>query len=251
MNPSEQSRFNKLYQRHLRLLKLQGKSDKTIDAYSRGVRRVAEHFDCCPDTLTPKQLEVYFGELVESHSWSTVKVDRNGLQFFWRHVLKLDWQWVSIIKPPKIKTIPDILTLVEIERLIGATRKLRYRVFLLATYSMGLRLGETLALQVGDIDAERKLVHIRRGKGHKDRLVPLPDLTCQALRALWRKHQHPYLLFPNATGSIETIRQAVTHMDRGGAQVAMKTVVRECGIKKKCQSIRCDTALPPIYLKRA
>ena len=251
MNPSEQSRFDKLYQRHLRLLKLQGKSDKTIDAYSRGVRRVAEHFDCCPDTLTPKQLEVYFGELVESHSWSTVKVDRNGLQFFWKHVLKLDWQWVSIIKPPKIQTIPDILTLAEIERLIGATRKLRYRVFLLATYSMGLRLGETLALQVGDIDAERKLVHIRRGKGHKDRLVPLPDLTCQALRALWRKHQHPFLLFPNATGSIETIRQAVTHMDRGGAQVAMKTVVRECGIKKKCQSTPYATALPPIYLKRA
>jgi site-specific recombinase XerD len=174
MNPSEQSRFDELYQRHLRLLKLQGKSSKTIDVYARAVRRLTSHFDCCPDTLTPNQLEVYFGELVESHSWSTVKVDRNGLQFFWKHVLKLDWQWVNIIKPPKIHTLPDILTLVEIEQLIGAARKLRYRVFLLATYSMGLRLGETLALQVGDIDAERKLVHIRRGKGHKDRLVPLP-----------------------------------------------------------------------------
>ena len=230
MDPSEQTRFDELYQRHLRLLKLQGKSDKTIDAYSRGVRRIAEHFDCCPDRLTPKQLEVYFGELVESHSWSTVKVDRNGLQFFWKHVLKLDWQWVNIIKPPKVQTIPDILTLAEIERLIGATRKLRYRVFLLATYSMGLRLGETLALQVGDIDAERKRVHVRRGKGHKDRMVPLPDLTYQALRALWCKHRHPYLLFPNAQRPLTHIHKAITHMDRGGAQVAMKTVVRECGI---------------------
>lgn len=251
MKPSEQARFDDLYQRHLRMLKLQGKSDKTIDVYARAVRRVTAHFDCCPDTLTPEQLEVYFGELVESHSWSTVKVDRNGLQFFWKHVLKLDWQWVNIIKPPKVQTLPDILTLAEIEKLIGATRKLRYRVFLLATYSMGLRLGETLALQVGDIDAERKRVHIRRGKGHKDRMVPLPDLTCLALRALWCKHRHPFLLFPNAQRPLTHIHQATTHMDRGGAQVAMKTVIQECGIKKKSQFIPCVTALPPICSKRA
>ena len=110
MNPSEQSHFDELYHRHLRLLKLQGKSSKTIDVYARAVRRLSGHFDCCPDQLIPKQLELYFGELVESHSWSTVKVDRNGLQFFWKHVLKLDWQWVNIIKPPKIHTLPDILT---------------------------------------------------------------------------------------------------------------------------------------------
>jgi integrase len=247
MDSSEQSRFDDLYQRHLRMLKLQGKSDKTIDVYARAVRRVTEHFDCCPDLLTPDQLEIYFGQLVDSHSWSTVKVDRNGLQFFWRHVLKLDWQWVNIIKPPKVHTIPDILTLAEVEKLIGATRKLRYRVFFLTTYSMGLRLEETLSLQVGDIDAERKRVHIRRGKGHKDRMVPLPSLTCQALRALWCKHRHPYFLFPNARGSMETVRQATTHMNRGSTQVAMKMLVKECGIKKKSQSTPSVTALPPIY----
>ncbi len=245
MEPSEQSRFNDLYERHLRMLKLQGKSDKTIDVYARAVRRVTTHFDCCPDLLTPEQLEIYFGELVETHSWSTVKVDRNGLQFFWRHVLKRDWQWVNIIKPPKIQTIPDILTLAEVERLIGATRKLRYRVFFLTTYSMGLRLEETLSLQVGDIDAQRKRVHIRRGKGHKDRMVPLPELTCQALRALWCKHRHPYFLFPNTRGSLETVRQATTHMNCGSTQVAMKTLVKECGIKKKSLSIPSATVLPP------
>ena len=57
MNQTEVNRFKKLYQRHLRLLKLQGKSQKTIDAYSRAVRRISEHFDCCPDQLTPEQLE--------------------------------------------------------------------------------------------------------------------------------------------------------------------------------------------------
>ncbi len=82
MKVSEQSRFDEQYQRHLRGLKLQGLSDSTIDVYARAVRRISQHFDCCPDRLGIQQLEVYFAELVESHSWSTVKVDRNGLQFF-------------------------------------------------------------------------------------------------------------------------------------------------------------------------
>lgn len=251
MNSQQVKRFNTLYQRHLNLLKLQGKSQKTIDAYSRAVRRVRDHFDCCPDQLTPEQLETYFGQLVDSHSWSTVKIDRNGLQFFWRHVLRRDWDWIHIIKPPKIHTIPDILTSAEIEQLIGKTRKLRYRVFLLTTYSLGLRLEEALSLQVGDIDARRKKVHVRRGKGHKDRLIPLPDLTLKGLRELWRRHRHPYLLFPNANGSPETIQRATTHMDRGGAQNAMKMVVAECGIKKKYPFTPCATVLPRICLNAA
>jgi site-specific recombinase XerD len=242
MSPTEQAHFDELYNRHLRTLKLRGMSDATIDGYARAVRRVAKHFDCSPERLSVEQLEVYFAELVESHSWSTVKIDRNGLQFFWKYVLKTDWHWVEIIKVPRVQTLPDILTVNEIERLIAATHKLRYKVFILATYSMGLRLSETLSLQIGDIDAERKQVHIRRGKGHKDRFVPLPDLTCFALRRLWNKHHNPLLLFPNANGSVETIQQATTPMDRGGVQAAMKAVIKDCGIKKKPLFTLFDTA---------
>ena len=251
MKKTEKARFDEHYQQLLKCLKLQGKADVTIDSYSRAIRRVADYFDCLPETLTPDNLKDYFATLVDTHSWSTVKIDRLGLQFYWKHILKKDWQWIDIVKPPKVKTIPDILTPSEIERLIGATRKLRYRVFLLTTYSMGLRLEETLSLQVCDIDAERKLIHIRRGKGHKDRLVPLPDLTLKALRALWLKHRNPELLFPNPVGSPSCIQQATRHMDKGGAQQAMKTVVKECGIKKKCPCITCAIALQPIYLNAA
>ena len=202
MNQKETQRFQELYQRHLNLLKLQGKSQSTIKAYARAVRQAQEYFDCSLDQVTPEQFESYFLHRVETHSWSTVKIDRLGLQFFWRFVLQRDWEWVNIVKPPKVKSIPDILTVSEIERLIGATRKLRYRVFLLTTYSMGLRLGEALALQISDIDAERGLVHIRRGKGHKDRMVPLPNLTYKALRELWTRHRHPYFLFPVLHGLV-------------------------------------------------
>ncbi|WP_321419276.1 phage integrase N-terminal SAM-like domain-containing protein [uncultured Desulfobacter sp.] len=70
MNTSEVNRFNELYERHLKTLRLQGKAQKTIDAYSRAIRRVRDYFDCCPDKLEPVQLEDYFSDLVDSHSWS-------------------------------------------------------------------------------------------------------------------------------------------------------------------------------------
>jgi len=128
MKSSERTRFDSLYKRHLRALKLHGMSDSTMDVYARAVRRITQSYDCCPDRLTTEQLEAHFAELVESHSWSTVKVERNGLQFFWKHVLKRDWSWVEMIKVPKVQSLPDTLTPAEVERLIGATRKLRYRV---------------------------------------------------------------------------------------------------------------------------
>lgn len=245
MKPKETKRFANLYERHLKKLKLQGKSQSTIDAYSRAVRRITKHFDCCPDQLNHDQLEDYFTNLIEQYSWSTVKLDRLGLMFFWKHVLKKDWKWLNIVKPPTVKTIPDILTPKEIGLLVYATKKLRYRVFLFTTYSMGLRLQEALSLQVGDIDTGHQRVHIRRGKGHKDRLVPLPERTLKSLRLLWMEHQHPKWLFPNYRGNLQTIRGAKTHMNIGSAQQAMKAVVDTCNIKKKSPSIAFVTPMPP------
>src|SRR5690348_16107349 len=149
MNKSQQIKFEALYRKHVNALKRQGKAESTIDVYSRAVRRVAESFDCCPDQLTQDQLEAHFDTLVTPHSWSTVKIDRNGLQFFYEHVLKRPWTWVDIVKPPQVRRLPDILTLVEIERLINGTRELRYQTFILTAFSLGLHLGEVLNLQVG------------------------------------------------------------------------------------------------------
>ncbi len=122
MNTHEQAHFDRLYGLHLRTLKLRGLRDATIDSYARAIRRVSKHFDCSPDHLTTEQLEAYFADLVDSHSWSTVKVDRCGLQFFWKSVLKTDWQWLDIIKVPTVKTLPDVLTQHELKQILLATR---------------------------------------------------------------------------------------------------------------------------------
>lgn len=153
MDIHEQQRFDLLYEQHLTNLTLQGKRPATIDAYSRAIRRIATYFDCGPDTLTTDDLKRYFADLIASHSWSTVKLDRNGLQFFYFHVLNKSWQWLNIVKPPQVKHLPDILTPCEVAMVISLTRQLRYQVCFLTLYSMGLRLGEAISLQVGDIDA--------------------------------------------------------------------------------------------------
>ena len=106
MDSIEQNRFEQLYQKHLTNLKLQGKRPSTIDLYSRPIRRLATFFDRCPDTLTADDLKTYFAALVQTHSWSTVKTDRNGIQFFWRHTLQRDWNFIEIIKPPTVKRLP-------------------------------------------------------------------------------------------------------------------------------------------------
>jgi len=232
MVPKEKSRFEALYQSHLQALKLQGKRPATIDAYSRAVRRVTGFFDKCPDRLTQDELKTYFANLVKTHSWSTVRVDRIGLQFFWDHTLHKKWEWIRIVKPPRTRRIPNILSVDEVVRVLSLIKRPRYQTFFLTIYSMGLRLGECLALQVGDIDSSHMKVHIRQGKGGKDRIVPLPQLTLETLRKFWKTHRHPTLIFPNQLGSPETIRAATTHMDRGGVQEALQAALKDAKIAK-------------------
>ena len=69
----------------------------SIAVYARAVRRLAETYDTCPDRFTVEKLEGRFAALVTPHSWSTAMADRNGLQFFWQHILKRDSQWVKVI----------------------------------------------------------------------------------------------------------------------------------------------------------
>lgn len=236
--------FDKNYQSHLKHLKLKGLQPKTIEAYSRAIRRAGDYFDHRIDALTETDLMDYFTDLRETHSWSSVKLDLYGLKFYYEHVLKKPWVAPGLIKPPRSLRIPDIITVEETERIFMATQVLSYRVFFFTLYSLGLRLGEGLRLTVADIDGPRGRVHIRDAKGNKDRLVPLPTATYQLLRHFWQRHQNPVLLFPNRHGGLAGARQAKTPLDRGGVQKALKAVVESCGSKKRSRRTACGTPMP-------
>lgn len=237
--------FDRQYQSHLKHLKLKGLQPKTIEAYSRAIRRIGAHFEYRIDDLTEPQLTTYFTELLGTHSWSAVKLDLYGLKFYTQHVLKKPWVAPGLIKPPKSQRLPDIVTIDEARRIFAATQVLSYRVFYFTLYSLGLRLGEGLHLQVGDIDAVRGRVHVRDAKGNRDRFVPLPTATHALLRRFWATHRNPVLLFPNRHRGLDGAARATTPLDRGGVQTTLHKVITACGLKKTSPRTACVTATRP------
>src|ERR671919_2777036 len=145
MTSSSEAKFKRQYQTHLKHLKLKGLQPKTIEAYARAIRRIGAYFDHQIDDLSEQQLSDYFTDLLDSHSWSAVKLDLYGLKFCYTHVLHKPWANIGLIKPPKTRRLPDIVTVEEAKQLFTATRTLSYRVFYFTVYSLGLRLGEGVA----------------------------------------------------------------------------------------------------------
>lgn len=243
---SPETDFEQNYQTHLKHLKLKGLQPKTIEAYARAMRRIGAYFDYHINDLTEPQLTDYFSDLLESHSWSSVKLDLYGLKFFYTYVLKKPWPELKLIKPPRTQRLPDIVTVEQAGRLFAMTHTLSYRVFFFTLYSLGLRLGEGLRLTVADIDATRQRVHIRDAKGNKDRLVPLPTATLDCLRRFWQVHRNPVLLFPNRHGGLKSAHLATTPLDRGGVQATLRQVAQDCGIKKRLPRTVCGIVMQPI-----
>ncbi|MBY0572449.1 MAG: site-specific integrase [Undibacterium sp.] len=238
--------FEAQYQTHLQRLQLAGFRPKTIEAYSQGVRRAGKYFEYRIDALNEAQLTQYFSDLLKTHSWSTLKHDLYGLKFYYAKVLHQDWPAPDLVKAPHSQRLPDIVTVEQMQQIISTTKVLSYRVFFYVLYTLGLRLGEGLRLQVGDIDADRLRVQIRDAKGNRDRFVPLPVSTLNALRQFWAVHRHPSLLFPNRAGGLKKAHLAASHLDAGGVQKALRAVCAACGLKKEFHPIACVTAMPPI-----
>lgn len=246
MKSSIERTFKRNYSNHSKQLRLKGLQPKTIEAYERGIRRIGDYFDRKINDLAEQQLVDYFENLLKTHSWSTVKLDLYGLKFFYKHVLKIPWTHLDLIKPPRASRLPDIITIDEAATIFNATKRLSYRVFFFIIYSLGLRLGEGLRLEISDIDAQRMRVHIRNAKGNKDRLVPLSEMTLHVMRRFWAVHRNPVLLFPNRKGGLKGSHCATTPLDRGGVQVTLRKVAESCGIKKRSAHTHSDTAMPHI-----
>jgi integrase/recombinase XerD len=126
-----------------------------------------------------------------------------------------------------------VLTIGEVRQLVQATRTVHNRVFFQTLYSMGLRLQEGLNLHPGDIDSRRMLVHVHRGKGARDRYVPLPQSTLELLRNYWITHRNQNLLFPHRGRDRKQAPTATTPMTESTVQGCMKRVVDSLGWKKR------------------
>lgn len=178
-------------------LQLKGYSPATQHAYLGAVRRLAKHYRLSPDQLSDEQLRSYFLHLVREQKVApqTIKIVTNALRFFYEITLKKPWPVLQVVGRRPEHKLPVVLGRQEVRAILSAVRVPVYRACLQTIYSCGLRISEGVAVQVGDIDSERGMLRVR-GKGNKDRLVPLSESTLENLRAFWKLHRSKPWLFP-------------------------------------------------------
>ena len=215
-------------------LRLAGLADRTQEAYLRAVRKLAEHYHTPPDRLSEDQVRLYLLHLKDDRHFApaSLGIAYSGIKFFYAHTAPRDWPTLKRLRAPGETRLPDVLSVDEVRRLIAAVRTDHNRIYFRAVYSMGLRLGEGLNLRVGDIDGDRMVVHVRHGKGAKDRFVPLPTRTLCVLREYWSTHRHPQWLFPATGRDGRQAANADRPMDRTSVQGALRRVVRDLKLQK-------------------
>src|SRR5439155_26545905 len=157
-----------------------------------------------------------------------------AIKLFWEKTLRRVWPAeLELVRAQHRFNLPVILSAQEVRLILSCAPALDHRVGLITLYSCGLRLSEGLHLQVPDIDAGRMLLHIRAGKGNRDRYVPLPSRTLEHLRALWRTHRNPVWLFPAQGYNGQGAATANVPMCRSTLQRAFRLALEKSGIKKE------------------
>lgn len=224
-----------LRQRMIHDLQLRNRAQGTINAYVHAVAQFAKHYGRSPEHLSGEQIRQYLLHMIEQRraSWSQYNVARCALQFLYNVTLgrperieKLPWA-----KPPR--KLPTVLSAQEVRRMIEVVaQRPRDKALLMTMYGAGLRISEALALKAQDIDTPRMLIHVRLGKGKKDRIVKLSASLLAALRDAWRARPRDAgntpadRLFPRNGNPAESI-------DRGTAFRIVTRAAKRAGITRR------------------
>lgn len=184
------------------LVELKDYRKPTKKEYVRYVRKLAEHFQCDPATLTEDQLRQYFIFLREHkrYSRSPMKMAKYALLCFYVECLKVTgWTVFREVRIAEPQVLPVVLSRAEVKSVLAAVREPRFRTCLGLMYHCGLRVGEATRVRVKDICGREQppRLLVSSGKGGKQRYVPLTPAMVEELRAWWRTHQNPTFLFPS------------------------------------------------------
>lgn len=203
----------------------------TKKEYVRYVRKCAEHFHRDPLTLSEDQLRAYFLFLRQEKKFgpSAMKLARCALRAFFRdchHVA--GWTVFEEVRCAPVQTLPLVLTREQVATLLGAVHEPRYRSALTFIYHTGLRVGEAVRVELRDLKdthTPHPRLHVRCGKGGRDRYVPLAPAMVHQLRVWWQTHRHPRFLFPGPTTGwrersqpADAAQRATTHLSVSAVQ---------------------------------
>jgi site-specific recombinase XerD len=225
--------MNVLRQKMIEDMQLRGLAARTQESYVQAVSQLAGHYHKSPEQISEEELRQYFLYLknVKRVSRSTHTLALCGIKFFYEHTLKREWHTLDFARPAKEQKLPVVLSMQEVGAILRCVHYMRYRVCLTTIYACGLRLLEGVSLQVKDIDGQRRMIHVRQGKGGKDRYVPLPDSVLIMLRQYWATHRNPIWLFPSIHALLAPERTS-QFMHETGVQKAFRAALQESGVKK-------------------
>ena len=179
-------------------------SQTTVTSYVKIVAAFAKHFDRPPDQMGPEQIRAYQVYLINERKLNARTVGHHtaALRFFYCKTLKRAYPIEEVPYPKAPRRLPTILTREEAVRLIDSASNLFHRAMLMTVYSTGMRRAEMCQLKVEDIDSDRMLIHIRQGKGRRDRDVPLSPKLLETLRQYWLWMKPKTYLFPGTVNGL-------------------------------------------------
>jgi len=184
----------------MREMALRGYAPRTREAYLQRMRRLVRYFGRPPDELSEDEVMDYFRSLAsEKISSSTFNQSLAAARVYFVGVLKRDWEIKTLNYHKQPLRLPEVLNGEEVQRLFDGTESLRERALFEIAYGTGLRINEAIHLRVGDIDSTRMTIRVHRGKGAKDRYVPLPRTVLETLREHYQRERPRHYLFPSPT----------------------------------------------------
>lgn len=226
---------NKLKTKMIEDMKLHGYAERTQTSYLRSVQQLTNYWHQPPEDISEQQVREYFLYCKDEAEWSaaTMRIAYSGIKFFYTKTLPMDWETIRLLKVKRLTTPPTVLSIDEVRMILGVARTPQAKAFLTTVYSCGLRLSEALNLTVHDIDKERMTLHVRKGKGAKDRYIPLPKSTYNLLVDYWKTHRNKVLLFPALGRDGKKGATATTPMARSSVQQIMRRILKELPVIKK------------------
>ncbi len=207
-------------------LKLQGYSPRTVTAYAGHVKRLALFLATDLAQIDSESLRRYLLFLIDSCKKSHTYVNQavSSIKFLYHDMLKRFDMSFNIPRPKKEQKLPDVLSREDVLKILYSVKNIKHRAILFMTYSSGLRVSEVVRLRVEDIDSTRMLVHVRQGKGRKDRFSVLSELALQVLRDYGRKYRLRTWLFPG--------EDSENHLTERSVQKIFERAKIEVGISK-------------------
>jgi site-specific recombinase XerD len=207
--------MGKLKDQMIKDMKLRGFAMRTRESYVSVAYQLARYFRKSPEELEEEDLRDYFVYLLEKRKLAprSINVHKSGLRFLYEHTLQQPMMILREVKPAIPKDLPVVMNETEVRRALFQVRNRTYRTALSLIYGCGLRLGEGLRVEIGDIDGDLGRLHVRNGKGNKDRYALLPSRLHELLQQFWIDHRPSgVVLFQGKKGSgpahPSTIRRA-------------------------------------------